>query len=66
MIESAWTGHVGMQISQWVQDSSLIAIMGGSKINTSIGHAAIQAAHPKHRSSSKTKLCPGTLAMKSA
>ena len=66
LIESAWTGQVGIQISQCVQDASLIDIMGGSRINTSMGHAAIQAAQPKHLSSSRTRLCPGTLAMKIA
>ena len=62
-IERAWTGHAGIQRLQWVQVGSSTKTKISIKVKALTGHKATQAAQPKHRSSSTTKLCCSSLAM---
>ena len=61
--ESAWTGHAGMHSLQCVQVGSSTIASRSSRCSASTGHNATQAAQPKHRSSSTSKMRFGSLAM---
>ena len=62
-IERACTGQKGMQKLQWVQDGSSTIANKSSSTNALTGQRDTQAAQPKQRSLSTTKIEFGSLAM---